>query len=76
MDSIERFFLMQLNDGGSRNNTIVKLGLMLVDSGFSYESIEDKLISFNEKIDEPLSVKEVMSTVMQTVRKKIAERDA
>jgi hypothetical protein len=47
-----------------------------VDSGFSYESIEDKLISFNEKIDEPLSVKEVMSTVMQTVRKKIAERDA
>jgi hypothetical protein len=76
MDSIERFFLMQLNDGSSRNNTIIKLGLMLVDSGYNYESIEDKLISFNDKMDEPLPVKEVMSTVMQTVRKKIAERDA
>ena len=76
MDSIERFFLMQLNDGSSRNNTIIKLGLMLVDSGYNYESIEDKLISFNEKMDEPLPVKEVMSTVMQTVRKKIAERDS
>ena len=42
----------------------------------NYESIEDKLISFNDKMDEPLPVKEVMSTVMQTVRKKIAERDA
>lgn len=75
LDAIEKFFMLQLNDGATRNNTLIKFALMLVDSGAEYELVEDKVMVFNDKIDHPLPVKEVMETVMKTVRKRISERD-
>jgi len=75
LDNVERFFLMQLNDGATRNNTLIKFALMLVDGGADYETIEDKVMMFNDKTEDALPVKEVMETVMKTVRKRISERD-
>lgn len=75
LDNVERFFLMQLNDGATRNNTLIKFALMLVDGGADYETVEDKVMMFNDKTEDALPVKEVMETVMKTVRKRISERD-
>lgn len=75
MDNIERFFMVQLNGGATRSNTIIKFALMLVDGGFDYETIEDRVMMFNDKLDVPLPVAEVMKTIMVTVRKRISERD-
>lgn len=75
LDNVEKFFMVQMNDGATRNNTMIKFALMLVDGGFDYEVIEDRVMVFNEKTDHPLPVKEIMETVMKTVRKRISERD-
>lgn len=75
LDGIEKFFMLQLNDGATRNNTMIKFALMLVDAGADYETVEDKVIVFNDKTEHPLPVKEIMETVMKTVRKRISERD-
>ena len=40
-----------------------------------YETVEDKVMMFNDKTEDALPVKEVMETVMKTVRKRISERD-
>jgi hypothetical protein len=62
------------NGQGQRNNTLIKYALLLVDSGDSARSIESKVMEFNNKFDEPLDEREIMSTVMKTVFIKIGER--
>lgn len=73
LDNLEKFFVSQIDDGLGRNNILLKFALMLVDGGLSYENIEDRVLSLNDKLETSISVQEIMSTVMKTVRRKIGE---
>lgn len=69
LDNIERWFAGQLEQG--RNNTLIKYGLMLMDSGMSYDDIAIKLLSFNGKLDNPLDEAEIYNTVLTSIRNKM-----
>lgn len=72
LDNIERFFMLNASKG-ERNNHLIRFALMLTDGGLCYEDIEEKVLSMNDKLDNPLPVREIMSTVMNTVKKRINE---
>jgi hypothetical protein len=68
-DGIERILLEEAIVGG-RSNAIIRYGLFLVDEGYDYESVENKILEFNDKLPDGLSIKELKSTVLKTVSKK------
>lgn len=73
LDGIEKFFISQIDEGIGRSNTLIKYALMLLDGGVSYENIEDRVVTLNDKLEDPLSIQEIMKTIMVTVRKRIGE---
>jgi len=70
--SLERWFLLNMSQG-NRNNLLARFSFALVDNGFGYEDIEDRVMELNKQLEEPLEVEEVMKTVMKTVKRKIHE---
>lgn len=68
-DNLERWFASRM-EMGARNNNMIKFALALVDQGWSYHEIENAVIGFNSKLQNPLSETELRSTVLQTVAKK------
>ena len=68
-DGVERFLLEEASKG-SRNNTMIRYALLLKDSGYSYEDASKKVLEFNEKLPEGLSIKEVQGTVLKTLKRK------
>ena len=68
-DGIERILLEEAIVCG-RSNAIIRYGLFLVDEGYDYESVENKILEFNDKLPDGLSIKELKSTVLKTVSKK------
>ena len=58
-----------------RNNALLKVAAVHVDRGLDYDTIYQLVMSSNEKLVEPLTEKEIMSTVMKTVGRKIADRE-
>jgi len=73
-DSLQRYFL--LNHSTGRNNAIMRYSLMLIDNG-GHSSEEAILLArdFNSKLPEPLSDKELSSTVFKTIYKREVERE-
>jgi len=65
-DGVERFLLEEASKG-NRSNTIVKYALLLVDSAYEQESVEKKVLDFNDKLGEPLPVKEIRGTIFKTI---------
>ncbi len=59
---------------GDRNNQMLKYALMLVDTGHSYEGVQQAVLSLNDKLDQPMDQARVMSSIMTTVMKRIASR--
>lgn len=74
LDGVEKYFISKIDEGVGRNNTLIKYALMLLDGGMSYEQIEDKVLTLNDKLANQLSVAEIMKTVMVTVRARIGEQ--
>lgn len=66
LDRIEAWFARSMVDG-SRNNTILKYALMLLDSGMAPDMVEDSVIAFNEKLKNKLTIEELQTTVIKTV---------
>ena len=58
-----------------RSNSLIKLAMVHVDRGMDYETIYSLVSSSNAKLLEPLDEREIASTIMKTVTKKIGERD-
>ena len=75
LDALERYFMLELSHGATRNNLMLRFATMLVDGGLGYEEIELKTLALNDKIDPPLPFKELNSTVFTTVRKKLSTRE-
>lgn len=73
LTGLERYFAKNMSEG-NRSNHFIRYGLVLVDNGYEYETVEDRILELNKKID-GLSEKELMSTVLKTVKKRIYERD-
>jgi hypothetical protein len=73
MDNLERWVMNNTGDG-NRNNMMLRFAMILVDGGFEFEPIRQRVMSLNEKIPDKLDEAEIMSTIMITVAKAIAKR--
>lgn len=67
MSNLERWFANKMVEG-NRNNVLAQFAFMLLDSGFNQQEIEAKLFDFNSKLANKLDEKEIMATVIQSVK--------
>lgn len=73
MDNLERWVINNIGDG-NRNNMLLRFAMILLDGGFDFENIRQRVISLNNKIVDKLDEAEIMSTIMITVAKAISKR--
>jgi hypothetical protein len=73
MDNLERWTLNHSGDG-NRNNMLLRFAMILVDGGFDFEGIRQRVVSLNDKMPDKLDEAELMSTVMTTVMKTLSKR--
>jgi hypothetical protein len=73
MDNLERWVMNNTGDG-NRNNMLLRFAMILVDAGFEFEPIRQRVISLNDKMPDKLEEAEIMATIMITVAKAIAKR--
>lgn len=72
-DALERWFAQKLIKG-NRNNNMLKFALALVDSGLDLPEVRSRVLTFNKRIESPLEVGEIESTVLKTVASKYGKR--
>lgn len=68
---LERHIMMNTE---GRNNALLKLAMVHVERGLDHDTIYQLISSTNAKFSDPVSEKELLSTVMVTVSKKLSER--
>lgn len=73
MDNLERWVINNSAEG-NRSNQLMRYAYVLVDAGFDYDGIRQKVNSLNEKMPNKLEEVEILSTIMVTVAKAIAKR--
>jgi hypothetical protein len=73
MDNLERWMINHIGDG-NRNTMLHRYGRILVDAGFGFDAIKDKVFALNDKIADKLDQAELLSTVLVTVSKEMAKR--
>ena len=73
MDNLERWVINHIGDG-NRNNMLLRYALILLDGGFDFEGIRQRVMSLNDKIPDKLDEAEVMGTIMITVAKTLSKR--
>lgn len=73
MDNLERWVLNNTGDG-NRNNMLLRYGMILVDAGFNFETIRQRVVSLNDKLADKLEEAEIMGTIMISVGKALATR--
>jgi len=70
LDNLERWFAQRMASG-NRNNQMIKYALALVDGGMDLTQVEQSVLSFNARMNSPLTEDEIRSTILVTVAKKI-----
>jgi len=73
MDNLERWIINNTGDG-NRNNMLLRYGMILVDAGFDFEGVRQRVVSLNDKMADKLDEIEIMSSIMITVGKAISKR--
>lgn len=73
MDNLERWITNNIGDG-NRNNMLLRYGMILMDSGFDFEAIRQRVVALNNKIADKLDESEIMGTIMISVAKAISKR--
>jgi hypothetical protein len=73
MDNLERWVINNIGDG-NRNNMLLRFAMILLDGGFDFENIRQRVVALNNKIVDKLDEAEIMSTIMITVAKAISKR--
>lgn len=73
MDNLERWVMNNIGDG-NRNNMLLRYAMILVDGGFDFENIRQKVIALNNKIIDKLDEAEIMATIMISTAKAISKR--
>jgi len=69
LDNMERWFAQRIATG-NRNNHMIKFALAIVDSGVTLLEVEKSVRGFNAKLSNPLTDREISTTIMQTVAKR------
>jgi len=72
MDNLERWVLNNAGDG-NRNNLMLRYAMILVDAGFGFDDIKNRVLILNDKMAEKLAPNEIYATVMVTVSKALAK---
>lgn len=75
MDNLERWVINNTGDG-NRNNMLLRYAMILIDAGFDFANIHEKVSELNSKLDEPIPEAEITGTIMQTVNKKLPAAQA
>ena len=73
MDNLERWVINNIT-GGNRNNILLRFAMILVDGGYDFEAIRQRIMGLNEKLTDRLEESEIMSTVMVTVGKQLSNK--
>lgn len=73
MDNLERWILNNSGDG-NRNNMLLRYAMILVDGGFDFEKIRQRVIALNDKMADKLEEAEIMGSIMVSTAKAIAKR--
>lgn len=71
LGNLERWFAERMVMG-NRNNQMIKFAMALSDTGMLYPEVEERVLAFNEKIDNGLAVTELRSTVLRSVARKMS----
>lgn len=73
LDNLERWVINNIGDG-NRNNMLHRYGRILIDAGFGFDAIKDKVYALNAKIPDKLDEAELLSTVLTTVGRELSKR--
>ena len=73
LDNLERWVINNTGDG-NRNNMLLRYAMVLVDSGYSFDTTKDKVINLNHKLVDKLDELELHSTIFHTVAKRLAHK--
>ena len=66
LDNLERWFAKEMVTG-NRNNTLIKFAFMLLDSGVEPDEVEARVLDFNSKLKDKLTVDELRNTVIKSL---------
>lgn len=72
--SLERWFLKRMSIG-DRNDNLLKFALALVDDNVEFDEISERVHTLNNKLAEPITEREINSTVLKTTMKKIVNNE-
>jgi hypothetical protein len=73
LDNLERWVINTTGDG-NRNKQLHRYAMILVDAGFDFEGVRQRVTSLNDKLPDRLTESELLSTILVTVGKAIAKR--
>ncbi|RLC98790.1 MAG: DUF3987 domain-containing protein, partial [Chloroflexota bacterium] len=74
LSNLERWFVSN-SEEGNRSNQLIKYGLAVVDANQDLNTVQDKVVSLNNKLPNPLPEIELLKTIMVTVANRIHKRD-
>lgn len=74
LSALERWFLNNTKEG-DRNNQLISYAGYLVKAGHDITSIQNNIMSLNNRFDEPLPEAEVLNTVILSANKYVNTRD-
>lgn len=73
LDNLERWVINNSGDG-NRNNMLLRFAMILLDGGFDFPGILERVTTLNSKLPDKLTDAEILGTIMVTVSKKLAKR--
>lgn len=72
LDNLERWVINNTGDG-NRNNMLLRYATILVDAGFDFAGIRQRVIDLNDKLPGKLDEAEINGSIMITVSRKLAK---
>lgn len=66
IDNITRWFLERIKEG-NRNCQLFRYGMMLKDQGYDINEVESRILGLNAKLDKPLDINEIHTTIIQSI---------
>jgi len=73
LDNLERWVINNTGDG-NRNNMILRYAMILLDAGFDFDGIRNRVMDLNDKLPDKLEEAEILGSIMVTVGKSLARR--
>lgn len=73
LDGLERWVLDNMGEG-SRNNMLLRYSLILMDKGYQYFDIKEKVSNLNSKLPNKLEQAELDNTIFQTLASRLHQQ--